>query len=142
MTIVRTAVAFTATALLGCSGQSGVTVNPDVPKEAVELSKELGGLLSKVKPAAESGELASLFASGGEIPKDPRSYSKYSFSLGQLPQTGSDDLKATVDIGVPNMGDPWQSQWTFKKQDGEWKIGAAPLPTGHVSARQSQSDRD
>jgi hypothetical protein len=123
-------------ALLGCNS-SGVVINDRVPKETLELSKELGGLLAKVRPAAESGELPLLFVSGAQLPKDTKGYSKFNFGLGQLPTGGGEEINAIVDIGVPNMGDPFQATWTFRRENGEWKIGAAPLPNGHAAPRRN-----
>jgi len=132
-------IAVAAAGLVGCNS-SGVVINDKVPKETVELSKELGGLLAKVRPAAESGELPLLFVSGAKLPQDAKAYSKFNFGLGQLPTTGGDELKALVDIGVPNMGDPFQATWTFRRENGEWKIGEAPLPTGHSSPRRNTDE--
>jgi len=126
-------------ALVGCNS-SGVVINDKVPKETVELSKELGGLLAKVRPAAESGELPLLFAVGGELPKDQKAFAKFNFGLGQLPTSGGDELSVVVDISVPNLSDPWQATWKFKRDNGELKIAAAPLPTSPTPARRNSNE--
>ena len=136
--------ALVAALLAGCGGPAtqGNAVNPAVPKETVELSKQLGDLLAKVKPAAEGGDLSPLFAAGGDIPKNPKDYAKYSFGMGQLPKASGDDCQAEVNIGVPNMGDPFTAPWKFKRDGVEWKLVSAPLPAGSTLARKVSQERD
>ena len=129
--------------VVGCGGSASVAKDPNIPKESVELYKQLGDLLAKVKPAAEAGDLSPLFAPGSAIPKNPKDYAKYSYGVGQIPTATGDVLLIQVAIGVPNAGDPFYSAWRFSNQGGEWKLMAAPLPSGHTDVRKlAQNDRD
>jgi len=128
------------TALVGCN-PTGPAIASQVPKEVVERSKALDELVGKVKPAAERGDLAPLFAAGGKVPKNPQDYARYSFSLGQLPMSDGDECKVNVEIEMPNMGDPFDATWTFKRENGEWRLFDAPLPKGSVR-REVNTDRD
>ena len=96
---------------------------------------KLDALLEKVRPAAEAGDLSPLFVVDADVPKNAKDYAKYFFNLGQLPTAQGDDCAAIVEVSVPNMGDPFDAHWKFKRVNNDWKIAAAPLPSGHTPVK-------
>ena len=83
-------------------------------------------IATEMADRAGTPALAEIFV--GEPPADSKPYRQYQFKPGEVAVDGD---KATAQINVHLASDEslvGTVTWEFAKQNGTWKIAAAPLP--------------
>lgn len=111
-------------AAAGCGGYEPMVSMDGDPKALSQLMDEWNDAKGSPQQAAK------LFASG-QAPAAARlkKYYSYSYTLTSVPRANGDSATLPVEIfNEKSGGDPVRVDWTFKKEDGAWKIASAPLP--------------
>lgn len=115
-----------ALSTLGCGGSA------DVAKPPTDEIALLGNLVSQIPDASSRPQnLKALFAKDGTVPSeaDRKRMQKLQFQVAGAPTMK--DGTATAEVQVRNSASPdapGKAQWTFVKENDQWKLKTAPLP--------------
>jgi hypothetical protein len=110
----------------GCGGST------DVAKPPTDEIALLGNLVSQIPDASSRPQnLKALFAKDGTVPSeaDRKRMQKLQFQVNGAPTMK--DGTATAEVQVRNSSSPeapGKAQWTFVKENDQWKLKTAPLP--------------
>jgi len=119
---------FIALGLAGCGGGSTNVGKPPVDEVAL-----LANLVSQIPDAARRPQaLKSLFTKDGTVPSeaDRKRIEKSYFEVIGAPTIKKDGTaSAEVQVRKSDSSDPpGKAQWTFVKENDQWKLKTAPLP--------------